>query len=94
MLNGRQASNSYLSSAAVKADVEVAHAPARRTTHVKIESPSVVTAAKKAAVETVDVESPEGSATSASDEETLVCQSKSSKTCSTDVVLSPTKSKL
>ena len=72
-------------------------APPRRATHVKIESPSVLAAAKKAAAEAVEDGSPDGESSSASDEDTLISKSKSSKTDSGtggDVTLSPTKSKL
>ena len=94
VLNGRQGTNGLLPNAAVKFEGQ---APARRTTHIKIESPSVVAAAKKAAIEVAEDESPDEESPSTSDEETLVCKSKSSKTCSGtggDVALSPTKSKL
>lgn len=94
VLNGRQGTIGLLPNAAVKFE---GPAPARRTTQIKIESPSVVAAAKKAAAETVEVELPDGESSSTSDEDTLVCKSKSSKTCSgngVDVAVSPTKSKL
>ena len=94
VLNGRQGTNGSLPNASVKLD---GPAPARRTTHIKIESPSVVAAAKKAAAEVVEDESPDAETSSTSDEDTLVCKSKSSKTCSGtsgDATLSPTKSKL
>lgn len=94
VLGGRQATNVLLPNANVKFE---GPAPARRTTHIKIESPSVVAAAKKAAAEVVEDESPHSDSSSTSDEDTLVCKSKSSKTCSgasADVTLSPTKSKL
>lgn len=94
VLGGRQATNVVPPNANVKFE---GPAPARRTTHIKIESPSVVAAAKKAAAEVVEDELPDGDSASISDEDTLVCKSKSSKTCSgtsADVPLSPTKSKL
>lgn len=89
-----QAHNSLLPSAAVKPNIDAVPGPARHTTHIKIESPSVTAAAKKAAVETIVDVVPDEDSSSASDEDTLVCKSKSSKSCSTDIVLSPTKSKL
>lgn len=89
-----QGHNSLVSSVAAKPNIDVVPAPARHTTHIKIESPSVTAAAKKAAAEIhIDV-LPDEESSSTSDEDTLVCKSKSSKSCSTDVVLSPTKSKL
>lgn len=94
VLNGHQGTNGSIPTAAVKFE---GPAPARRTTHIKIESPSVVAAAKKAAAEVLEEDSPDGESSSTSDEDTLVCKSKSSKTCSGtggDVALSPTKSKL
>ena len=94
VLNGRQGTNGVLPNTSVKFDGPV---PARRTTHIKIESPSVVAAAKKAAAEVVEEGLPDGESSSTSDEDTLVCKSKSSKTCSGtsgDAALSPTKSKL
>ena len=95
VLSGRQGSNVLLPSASIKPE---GPAPARRTTHVKIESPSVLAAAKKAAAaEPVEDGSPDGESSSASAEDTLVSKSKSSKTGSGtggDVTLSPTKSKL
>ncbi len=93
-LNGRPGTNGPLPHASVKFE---GPAPARRTTHIKIESPSVVAAAKKAAADVVEDEMPDGESSSTSDEDTLVCKSKSSKTCSGtegDVSSSPTKSKL
>ena len=93
-LNGRPGTNGPLPQASVKFE---GPAPARRTTHIKIESPSVVAAAKKAAADVVEDEMPDGETSSTSDEDTLVCKSKSSKTCSGtegDVSSSPTKSKL
>ena len=62
--------------------------------HIKIESPSVVAAAKRAAGEENSDHVLDGESSSTSDEDTLVCKSKSSKSCTTDVVSSPTKSKL
>ena len=94
VLNGRQGTNGLLPTATVKFE---GSAPARRNTHVKIESPSVVAAAKKAAAEVIEEELPDGESSSTSDEDTLVSKSKSSKTCrgtSGDVAVSPTKSKL
>lgn len=94
VLNGRQGANGLFPNAAAKFE---GAAPARRTTHIKIESPSVAAAAKKAAAEAVEDELPNSESSSTSDEDTLVCKSKSSKTCSGtggDVALSPTKSKL
>ena len=94
VLNGRQATNGLPPNAAIKFE---GAAPARRTTHIKIESPSVVAAAKKAAAEAAEDELLDGESSATSDEDTLVCKSKSSKTCSGtggDVALSPTKSKL
>ena len=95
VLNGRQGTNGLPPTATVKFE---GPAPARRNTHVKIESPSVVAAAKKAAAEVIEEELPDGESSSTSDEDTLVCKSKSSKTCdgtNGDVALSPpTKSKL
>lgn len=89
-----QAHNGLLGSAVVKPNVDAIPAPARHTTRIKIESPSVTAAAKKAAAEAVVEHLPDAEPSSASDEDTLVCRSKSSKSYSTDVVLSPTKSKL
>ena len=87
-----------LSGAAVKPNVDAGagSAPARHATHVKIESPSVAAAAKKAAAEKVEVNGPDTESSTTSDEDTLVCKSKSnSKSFGADeVVLSPTKSKL
>ena len=94
VLNGRQGTNGVLPNTTVKFEGPV---PARRTTHVKIESPSVVAAAKKTAAEAVEDELSDGESSSASDEDTLVCKSKSSNTINGtggDATLSPTKSKL
>lgn len=97
VLNGRQGANGLFPNAAAKLE---GAAPARRTTHIKIESPSVAAAAKKAAAEVIEDDLPDGESSSTSDENTLVCKSKSSKACSGtggtggDVALSPTKSKL
>ena len=94
VLSGRQGTNVLVPNASFKSE---GPAPARRTTQVKIESPSVHAAAKKAAAEVVEDGSPDGESSSASDEDTLVSKSKSSKTGSGtggDVTLSPTKSKL
>ena len=94
VLSGRPGTNVSLPNASIKPEGPV---PARRATHVKIESPSVLAAAKKAAAEVVENGSPGGESSSASDEDTLVSKSKSSKTgsgTSGDVTLSPTKSKL
>ena len=94
VLNGRQGTNVLLPNASMKSE---GPAPARRATHVKIESPSVLAAAKKAAAEAVEDGSPDGESSSASDEDTLVSKSKSNKTSpgtGDDVTLSPTKSKL
>ena len=71
-----------------------AQAPTRQTARIKIESPSVTAAAKKAAAEAVDVASPEVASSSTSDEDTLACKSKTSKSCSGDMTASPTNSKL
>ena len=94
-LSGRQGMNGFIPNASVKFE---GPAPARRTTHIKIESPSVVAAAKKAVAEVVEDELPNSESSAAtSDEDTLVCKSKSSKTCSGtngEIALSPTKSKL
>ena len=94
VLSGRQGPNVLVPNTSIKSE---GPAPARRATHVKIESPSVLAAAKKAAAEVVGDGSPDGESSSASDEDTLVSKSKSSKTGSGtggDVTLSPTKSKL
>ncbi|KAK3174545.1 hypothetical protein OEA41_001791 [Lepraria neglecta] len=88
-----QASSGLLQGSVTNPTIDVPQAPARHTTRIKIESPSVTAAAKKAAAEAVDVDSPDGASSSTSDEDTLVCKSKSSKSCREDVVLSPTKSK-
>ena len=74
--------------------VHVVQPPVRQTARIKIESPSVTAAAKKAATEALDLASPEIASASTSDEETLVCKSKSSKSGSGDITVSPTKSKL
>ncbi|KAL2056172.1 hypothetical protein ABVK25_003815 [Lepraria finkii] len=89
-----QASSGLLQGSVTNPTVDVSQAPARHTTRINIESPSVTAAAKKAAEEAVDVDSPDGASSSTSDEDTLVCKSKSSKSCGEDVVLCPTKSKL
>ncbi|KAK4697497.1 hypothetical protein P7C71_g584, partial [Lecanoromycetidae sp. Uapishka_2] len=89
-----QAHNGVLPIATIKPNPDATSGPARLTTCIKIESPSVTAAAKKAAAETIVDELPEEETSSASDEDTLVCRSKSSKSCGTDVILSPTKSKL
>lgn len=94
VLHSRQGTNGLLPNASVKFE---GPAPARRTTHIKIESPSVVAAAKKAAADSVEDDLPEVESSSTSDEDTLVCKSKSSKSCNGpggDVAVSPTKSKL
>ena len=94
VLNGRQGTDGLLPNASVKFE---APAPARRTTHIKIESPSVIAASKKAAAEVIEDELPDSESSSTSNEDTLVCKSKSSKNCSGtdgDIALSPTKSKL
>ena len=93
VLGGRQGTSGPTPSAAAKGEAVVPLAQPRRN-HVKIESPSVVAAAKKAAVETIDDESSDVELSSHSEEETLVCKSKSSKACSGEESLSPTKSKL
>ena len=84
--------NGLLPTATIKSEIDVA--PARRTTHIKIESPSVIAAAKKATAETIGDESPDTASSSHSEEDTLVGKSKSSKAGSGEGVLSPTKSKL
>ena len=89
-----QTSNGLPQGSVTDPAINVAQAPARHITRIKIESPSVTAAAKKAATEAVEVDSPDGASSSTSDEDTLVCKSKSSKSCGGDVVLSPTKSKL
>ena len=89
-----QAPNRLFSNTAAEPNLDAIPAPAPHTTRIKIESPSVTASAKKAAVETAANELPDEESSSASDEDTLVCKSKSSKSCSTDVVSSPTKSKL
>ena len=94
VLNGRQGADSLPPNASVKFE---GPAPARRTTHIKIESPSVIAASKKAAAEVIDDETPDSESSSTSNEDTLVCKSKSSKTCSGtggDATLSPSKSKI
>ena len=95
VLGGNRGSNGIAAAAVAKPTEEAKTAPARHATHVKIESPSVVAAAKKAATEKVENETPSIDSSTTSDEDTLVCKSKSSKSYGVDeVVLSPTKSKL
>lgn len=77
-----------------KPDNENGPALARHTTHIKIESPSVVAAAKKAASEKIENEAPDTESSVTSDEDTLVCKSKSGKSNAGDAVISPTKAKL
>lgn len=89
-----QASSGLLQGSVIAPAIDVAQAPVRHTTRIKIESPSVTAAAKKAGSEAVEVNSPDGASSATSDEDTLVSKSKSGKSCSDDVVLSPTKSKL
>ena len=88
------ASNEVHLNAAVDPAIDIAQAPVRQTARIKIESPSVIAAAKKATVETINVASPEAPSSATSDEDTLIGKSKSSKSCSGDISLSPTKSKL
>lgn len=94
VLNNGHYANDLLPNPTVKFDNNVSLAPARHATHIKIESPSVTAAAKKAAAEKIEDETPDAESSSASDEETLVAKSKSSKSYAGDVALSPTKSKL
>ena len=93
VFNGRQGTDGLLPNASVKFE---GPAPARRTTHIKIESPSVIAASKKAAAEVTEDQLPDSESSSTSNEDTLVSKSKSSKSCSGtggDVALSPTNSK-
>ena len=95
VLSNNRAPNGVLASAIPKSNADAGPGPARHATHVKIESPSVTAAAKKAAAENVQNEAPDAGSSTTSDEDTLVCKSKSSKSYGPDeVVLSPTKSKL
>ena len=76
-------------------NVDIGPIPPRHTAHIKIESPSVAAAAKKAVAEQAEDEAPDAESSTTSDEDTLVCKSKSSKSNVTeDVALSPAKSKL
>lgn len=88
------ASNGVPANSSANSAIHVAQAPTRQTARIKIESPSVTAAAKKAAAEAVDVASPEAASSSTSDEDTLVCKTQSSKSCSGEMAVSPTKSKL
>jgi len=94
VLNNGYYNNDLAPDATAKSDIDVVLAPARHATHVRIESPSVTAAAKKAAAEKIEDDTPDAESSSASDEETLVAKSKSSKSYAGDVALSPTKSKL
>lgn len=90
----QQASNGVLPAVTVKPDIKLAPAPTRQTARIKIESPSVTAAAKKAAAETVeDVSTDEESSTKSGDD-TLVNKSSASGAGTSDAVVSPTKSKL
>ena len=62
--------------------------------HIKIESPSVAAAAKKTALEKIEDEAPETGSSVTSDEDTLVCKSKSGKSNAGDATVFPTKPKL
>lgn len=86
--------NDLLPNSTIKVENDATAAPARHATHITIESPSVTAAAKKAAAEKVENEAHDVESSGASDEETLVAKSKSSKSQSGEVVLSPSKSKL
>ncbi len=94
VLNNGYYTHDLLPTSTMKSDVNVALAPARHATHIKIESPSATAAAKKAAAEKLEDSTPDAESSNASDEETLVAKSKSSKSYAGDVALSPTKSKL
>lgn len=95
VLGNNRAANGVLPGAVINPNVDEGPAPARHTTHIKIESPSVAAAAKKAAADRSEAESPDAESSTASDEDTLVGKSKSSKGYGADdIVLSPTKSKL
>ena len=97
VLNNNKTSNGLTVNPQVKSNLDagLGAGPARHATHVKIESPSVTAAAKKAATDKVEAETPDAESSTTSDEDTLVSKSKSSKSFGTDeVVLSPTKSKL
>ena len=63
----------------VKCNTNDAAALPRRSSHIKIESPSVTVATKKTALEKIDDENLEPESSVTSDEDTLVCKSKSGK---------------
>ncbi len=95
VLGNNRASTGVLPNAVIKPNVDTGSAPVRHSTHIKIESPSVAAAAKKAAADKTEDGTPDAESSTTSDEDTLVCKSKSSKSFGADeVVLSPTKSKL
>ena len=95
VLGNNRIPSGVLPGAATKSEEQAGLTPVRSAAHIKIESPSVAAAAKKAAAEKVGIESPEPESSTASDEDTLIGRTKSSKSYGADeVVLSPTKSKL
>ena len=95
VLGNNRASSGTLPSAHAKLSVDAGAPPARHATHIKIESPSVTAAAKKAATDNAVAETADADSSTTSDEDTLVCKSKSIKSFGADdVVISPTKSKL
>ena len=94
VLNNK-ASTGLLANPHAKSNMDAGPVPTRYVAHVKIESPSVTAAAKKAATDKVEAENADAESPTTSDEDTLVCKSKSNKSFGADeVVLSPTKSKL
>ncbi|KAL6719187.1 hypothetical protein ACLMJK_003424 [Lecanora helva] len=95
VLGNNRASNGVPPNATTDSNVDIGPIPARHSAHIKIESPSVAAAAKKAAAEKIEDEKPDAESCSTSDEDTLVCKSKSSKSFGADeTVISPTKAKL
>ena len=78
-LGSSRSAESMLPNMPVKSTTNDSTGLPRRSSQIKIESPSVIVAAKKTALEKIDDEDLEPESSVTSDEDTLVCKSKSGK---------------